>query len=43
MSYRPVMKPVVAFVVGTDAFRGLFHAGVRELHAEISRGLKSHA
>ena len=41
VSYRPVMKQVVAFVVGTDAFRGLYHTGVRELHAEISQGLKA--
>ena len=41
VSYRPVMKPVVAFVVDSGPFRGFFHAGVRELHAEISQGLQS--
>ena len=40
-SYRPVMKQVVALVVGTPAFQGVFHSGVRELHAQIARGFQS--
>jgi hypothetical protein len=40
-SYRPVMKPVVALVVGTPAFQGVFHSAVRELHAQIARGFQS--
>ena len=30
---RPVLRQVVAEVVASEAFKGLFHAGVREMHA----------
>ena len=35
---RPILRQVATEVVGTDAFRGIFHAGVREMHATIVGG-----
>ncbi len=35
---RPVLQEVVAEVVATNAFQGLFHAGVREVHAAVVQG-----
>lgn len=41
VAIRPLLRGVVAEVVSTEAFRGLFHAGVRELHAAIVHGQRS--
>lgn len=38
---RPVVEAVVADLVATDAFQGVFHAGVRELHSAIVEGRRS--
>jgi hypothetical protein len=38
---RPFLRGVVAEVVSTEAFRGLFHAGVREMHAAIVQGQRT--
>ena len=38
VSVRPLLRQVVAEVVSTEAFRGLFHAGVREMHAAVVQG-----
>ncbi len=38
---RPVLKPVVAEIVNTDAFKGLFYAGARQLHETIFLGARS--
>ena len=35
---RPLLEQVVAEVVATDAFRGIFHAAVRELHSAVFQG-----
>ena len=37
----PVLKPVVAEIVNTDAFKGLFYAGARQLHETIFLGARS--
>ncbi len=38
---RPVLESVVADLVETDAFQGVFHAGVRELHSAVVEGRRS--
>ena len=38
---RPILRAVVAEVVSTEAFRGVFHAGVREMHGAIVQGQRS--
>lgn len=38
---RPLLEEVVAEMVATDAFQGIFHAGVRELHSAIVEGRRS--
>ena len=38
---RPVVEQVVAQLVATDAFQGVFHAGVRELHSSLVEGSRS--
>jgi hypothetical protein len=38
---RPVIESVVADLVATDGFQGVFHAGVRELHSAIVQGRRS--
>ena len=38
---RPVVEAVVADLVATDAFQGVFHAGVRELHSAVVEGRRS--
>jgi hypothetical protein len=38
VTVRPLLRQVVAEVVATEAFRGLFHAGVREMHAAVVQG-----
>ena len=38
VSVRPILRQVVAEVVSTEAFRGVFHAGVREMHAAVVQG-----
>jgi hypothetical protein len=38
---RPVVEAIVADLVATEAFQGVFHAGVRELHASIVNGRSS--
>src|SRR4029450_11188168 len=35
---RPLLRQVVTEVVATEAFRGLFHAGVEEMHAAVVGG-----
>jgi hypothetical protein len=35
---RPVLRQVAAEVVASAPFRGLFHAGVREMHAAVVEG-----
>ena len=37
-SMRPVLEQVVSAVVATNAFQGVFHAGVEELHAAVVTG-----
>ena len=38
---RPVVEAIVADLVATDSFQGVFHAGVRELHTAIVEGRRS--
>jgi hypothetical protein len=38
---RPVVESIVADLVATEAFQGVFHAGVRELHSAIVHGRRS--
>jgi hypothetical protein len=38
---RPVLEDLVAEVVATEAFRDIFHAGVRELHSAVIQGHRS--
>src|SRR5262249_24166523 len=38
---RPVLESVVEQIVATDAFQGIFHAGVQELHSAVIRGRAS--
>lgn len=38
---RPVLESVVTQVVGTTAFQGIFHSGVRELHGAVFAGHRS--
>ena len=38
MSVRPVLRQVVAEVVSSEAFKGVFHAGVQEMHAGVVQG-----
>ena len=38
---RPVVESIVADLVATEAFQGVFHAGVRELHSAIVQGRRS--
>ena len=38
---RPLLRQVVAEVVATEAFKGLFHAGVRELHGAVVQGTRT--
>ena len=38
---RPIIEAVVAQIVATDAFQGMFHAGVRELHSGLVEGTRS--
>ena len=38
---RPLLREIVKDVVQTDAFRGLFHAGARELHASVMAGYRT--
>jgi hypothetical protein len=38
---RPVLESMVTEVVGTTAFQGIFHAGVRELHSDVIAGHRS--
>ena len=40
-SARPVFEQTVAAVVATNAFQGVFHAGVTELHADIVSGSRT--
>ena len=40
-SARPVLEQAVAAVVATNAFQGVFHAGVTEIHAEIVSGSRT--
>ncbi len=35
---RPLLRQVVAEVVASEAFKGLFHAGVQEMHASVVQG-----
>jgi hypothetical protein len=41
LAARPVLKPVVAEIVNTDAFKGLFYAGAHQLHETIFLGVRS--
>jgi len=41
LAARPVLEPVVAEIVDTDAFNGLFYAGARQLHETIFLGAQS--
>jgi len=38
---RPLLREIVKDVVQTEAFRGLFHAGARELHASVMAGYRT--
>src|SRR4051812_29547541 len=38
---RPVIEQVVGEIVASDAFRGVFHAGVQELHSAMIQGHRS--
>ena len=38
---RPLVEAVVVSIVATEAFQGVFHAGVRELHSSIVAGQRS--
>jgi hypothetical protein len=38
VSVRPILRQVVAEVVATEAFKGVFHAGVQEMHASVVQG-----
>jgi hypothetical protein len=38
---RPIVEAIVAEVVATEPFQGVFHAGVRELHSSIVAGQRS--
>ena len=38
VSVRPLLRQVVAEVVASEAFKGLFHAGVQEMHAAVVQG-----
>ena len=38
LAARPLLEQVVSEVVATDAFQGIFHAGVRELHSAVFQG-----
>ena len=38
---RPIVESIVADLVATEAFQGVFHAGVRELHSAIVQGRRS--
>ena len=41
VAVRPLLRGVVAEVVSTEGFRGLFHAGVREMHGAIVQGQRT--
>jgi hypothetical protein len=41
VAFRSILRGVVAEVVKTEAFRGVFHAGVREMHAAIVQGQRT--
>ena len=41
LAARPLVESIVADLVATDAFQGVFHAGVRELHTAIVNGRSS--
>ena len=41
VAVRPILRGVVAEVVSSEAFRGVFHAGVREMHGAIVQGHRS--
>src|SRR5688572_28439380 len=41
LAARPVVEAIVADLVATPGFQGVFHAGVRELHAAIVNGRSS--
>jgi hypothetical protein len=41
LAARPVVESIVADLVATEAFQGVFHAGVRELHSGIVHGRRS--
>ena len=41
LAARPVVEALVADLVATEGFQGVFHAGVRELHAAIVNGRSS--
>ena len=38
VAVRPVLRQVVAEVVASEAFKGVFHAGVQEMHASVVQG-----
>jgi hypothetical protein len=38
---RPLVESIVAEIVGTPGFQGMFHAGVSDLHASVVNGLRS--
>jgi hypothetical protein len=38
VAVRPLLRQVVAEVVATEAFKGIFHAGVQEMHAAVVQG-----
>jgi len=35
LAVRPILRQVVVEVVASEAFKGVFHAGVREMHATV--------
>ncbi len=38
---RPVLEPIVEQVVASDAFQGIYHASVRQLHSAVVEGARS--
>jgi hypothetical protein len=38
VSVRPLLRQVAAEVVASEAFKGVFHAGVQEMHAAVVQG-----
>jgi hypothetical protein len=42
LAVRPVLRQVVIEVVASEPFKGLFHGGVRAMHASVVQGHRTH-